>query len=161
MNNSVNSLISVHNNCLKVTTLHRTANLCSLKKKIRWASGNQHKHNYNSLVRLGQFIYSCLILSFLHKFFSALQHLKHCCHIIGTQHSVCASNHCNSHVHGYGKKAYILKYLLDFKNNLINNVCATLYPLSMTYITVYYLSINSDYHNLAAELNYRFTTLET
>ena len=28
----------------------------------------------------------------------------------------------------------------------------------MTYITVYYLSINSDYCNLAAELNYRFTT---
>ena len=31
MNNSVNS---VHNNCLKVTTRHRTANVCSLKKKI-------------------------------------------------------------------------------------------------------------------------------
>ena len=31
MNNCVNS---VHNNCLKVTTRHRTANLCSLKKKI-------------------------------------------------------------------------------------------------------------------------------
>ena len=31
MNSRVNS---VHNNCLKVTTRHRTANLCSLKKKI-------------------------------------------------------------------------------------------------------------------------------
>ena len=53
------------------------------------------------------------------------------------RHSVSASNHCNSHVHGYGKKAYILKYLLDFKNNLINIGCTTLYHLSMTYITVY------------------------
>ena len=25
------------------------ANLCSLKKKKRLASGNQHKHNYNSV----------------------------------------------------------------------------------------------------------------
>ena len=53
------------------------------------------------------------------------------------EHSVSASNHCNSHVHRYGKKAYILKYQLDFKNNLINIGCATLYHLSMTYITVY------------------------
>ena len=59
------------------------------------------------------------IVIFILEFISALQHLKHCCHIIGTagkEHSVSASNHCNSHVHGYGKKAYILKYLLDFKN---------------------------------------------
>ena len=97
------------------------------------------------------------IVIFLHEFFSALQHLKHCCHIIGTQHSVSASNHCNSHVHGYGKKAYILKYQLDFKNNLINNGCSTLYHLSMTCITVYNLSINGNYRILAAELNYRFT----
>ena len=53
---------------------------------------------------------------------------------------------------------YILKYLLDFKNNLINIGCATLYHLSMTYITVYNLSINSNYRILAAELNCRFTT---
>ena len=97
------------------------------------------------------------IVIFIHEFISALQHLKHCCHIIGTEHSVSASNHCNSHVHGYGKKAYILKYLLDFKNNLINIGCATLYHLSMTYITVNNLSINSNYRILAAELNYRFT----
>ena len=32
--------------------------------------------------------------------------------------------------------SYILKYLLDFKNNLINIGCTTLYHLSMTYITV-------------------------
>ena len=76
-----------------------------------------------------------------------------------TEHSVSASSHCNSHVHGYGKKAYILKYLLDFKNNLINIGCATLYHLSMTYITVYNLSINSNYRILAAELNYRFTVI--
>ena len=77
------------------------------------------------------------IVIFIHKFISALQHLKHCCHIIGTEHSVSASNHCNSHVHGYSKKAYILKYLLDLKkNNLINIGCATLHHLSMTYITV-------------------------
>ena len=52
MNNSVNS---IHNNCLKVMTRHRTANLCSLKKKIGEPapSGNKHKHNYNSLVRFG------------------------------------------------------------------------------------------------------------
>ena len=37
MNNSVNS---VHNNCLKVTTRHRAANLCSLKKKIGEPAGN-------------------------------------------------------------------------------------------------------------------------
>ena len=97
------------------------------------------------------------IVIFVLKFFSALLHLKHCCHIIGTQHSVSASNHCNSHVHGYGKKAYILKYLLDFKNHLIINGCATLYHLSMTYITVYNFSINSYYRILATELNYRFT----
>ena len=29
-----------------------------------------------------------IVIFFLHKFFSALQHLKHCYHIIGTQHSV-------------------------------------------------------------------------
>ena len=40
---------------------------------------------------------------------------------------------------------YILKYLFDFKNNLINIGRATLYHLSMTYITVYNLSINSNY----------------
>ena len=40
--------------------------------------------------------------------------------------------------------SYILKYLLDFKNDLINIGCATLYHLSMTYITVYNLSINSS-----------------
>ena len=100
------------------------------------------------------------IVIFILKFISALQHLKHCCHIIGTvgtENSVNASNHCNSHVHGYGKKAYILKYLLDFENNLINIGCATLYHLSMTYITVYNLSINSNYRILPAELNYRFT----
>ena len=67
-----------------------------------------------------------------------------------TEHSVSASNHCNSHVHGYGKKAYILKYLLDFKNNLIDIECATLYHPSMTYITVYNLAINSNYRILAA-----------
>ena len=38
-----------------------------------------------------------------------------------------------------------------------NRQVATLYLLSMTYITVYNLSINSNYRILAAELNYRFT----
>ena len=80
-------------------------------------------------------------------------------YIIGTEHSVSASNHCNSHVHGYGKKAFILKYLIHFKNNLINIGCATLYHLSMTYITVNNLSINYNYRILAAELKYRFTTM--
>ena len=97
----------------------------------------------------------CIVI-FIHEFISALQHLKHCCHIIGTEHSVSASNHCNSHVHGYGKKAYILKYLLDFKNNLINIGCATVYHLSITYITVN-LSLNGNYRIWAAELNYGFT----
>ena len=50
--NMNNSIHSVHNNCLKVTTRHRTANLCSLKKKIGEPAG-KHKHNYNSLVRFG------------------------------------------------------------------------------------------------------------
>ena len=105
-----------------------------------------------------------LIVIFILEFISALQHLKallpYMAHIIGTvgtEYSVSASNHCNSHVHGSGKKAYILKYLSYFKNNLINIGCATLYHLSMMYITVYNLSINSNYRFLAAELNYRFT----
>ena len=46
------------------------------------------------------------------------------------EHSVSASNHCNSHVHGYSKKDYILKYLLDFKNNLINIGCARMHYLA-------------------------------
>ena len=86
---------SVHNNCLKVTTRQRTANLCSRKKKIHEPapSGNQHKHNYNSLVRFGQVRFVRLvylfmpqphIVVFIHEFISALQHLKHYCHIIGT-----------------------------------------------------------------------------
>ena len=91
------------------------------------------------------------IVIFIHEFISALQHLKHCCHIIGTEHSVSASNHCNSHVHGQCKKAYILKYPLDFKNNLINIGYITLYHLSMMYITVNNLSINSNYRIWAAE----------
>ena len=83
------------------------------------------------------------IVIFIHEFLSTIVILLERCR---TEHSVSASNHCNSHVHGYGKKAYILKYLLDFKNNLINIGCATLYHyhLSMTYITVYNLSINSN-----------------
>ena len=100
------------------------------------------------------------IVIFILEFIGALQHLKHCCHIIGTvgtEHSLSASNHCNSHVHGYGKKPYVLKSLLDFKNNLINIGCPTLHHLSMMYITVYNLSINSNNRILAAELNYRFT----
>ena len=109
------------------------------------------------------------IVVFIHEFVSVLQHLKHYCHIIGTLRlpngSFCQciqiiATHMSMAWHGYGKKAYIcyiLKYLLDFKNNLINIGCATLYHLSMTYITVYNLSINSNYRILAAELNYRFT----
>ena len=139
--------------------------LCSLKKKIGEPAGTNISTiitHWLGLVRFLKvrlvYLFMPHIVIFLHEFFSALQHLtQHCCHIIGTEHSVSASNHCNSRVHGYGKKAYILKYQLDFKNNLINIGCATLYHLSMTYITVYYLSINSDYRNLAAELNYRFT----
>ena len=88
------------------------------------------------------------IVVFIHEFISALQHLKHYCHYwnaaersILSVHPIIATQ-LNSHVHGYGKKAYILKYLLDVENNLINIGCATLYHLSMTYITVYNLSIN-------------------
>ena len=71
------------------------------------------------------------IVVFIHEFISALSApaLKALLSLLEryrTEHSVSASNHCNSHVHGYGKKAYILKYLLDFKNNLINIGCATL-----------------------------------
>ena len=39
----------------------------------------------------------------------------------------------------------------------INIGCATLYHLSMMYVTVYNVSFNSNCHILAAELNYRFT----
>ena len=41
----------------------------------------------------------------------------------------------------------------------INIGCATLYHLSMMYVTVYNMSFNSNCHILAAELNYRFTYL--
>ena len=63
-------------------------------------------------------------------------------------HSIIATH--MSIIYLYDKKAYILKYLLDFKNNLLNIGCATQYHLSMTYITVYNLSINSNYRILAA-----------
>ena len=39
----------------------------------------------------------------------------------------------------------------------INIGCATLYHLSMMYVTVYDMSFNSNCRILAAELNYRFT----
>ena len=39
----------------------------------------------------------------------------------------------------------------------INIGCATLYYLSMMYVTVYIVSFNSNCRILAAELNYRFT----
>ena len=42
---------------------------------------------------------------------------------------------------------------------LINIGCATLYHLSMMYVTVYNMSFNSNCRILAAELNYRFTIL--
>ena len=41
----------------------------------------------------------------------------------------------------------------------INIGCATLYHLSMMYVTVYNMSFNSNCRILAAELNYRFTIL--
>ena len=103
------------------------------------------------------------IVVFIHKFFSVLQHLKHYCHIIGTLPNGAFCQCIQSlqltcpWVATVKRLRYILKYLLDFKNNLINIGCATLYHLSMTYITVYNLSINSNYRILAAELNYRFT----
>ena len=101
------------------------------------------------------------IVVFIHEFISALQHLKHYCHYWNAAERSILSVHPIIATHmsiiGYGKKAYILKYLLDFKNNLINIGCASLYHLSMTYITVYNLSINSNYRILAAELNYRFS----
>ena len=40
---------------------------------------------------------------------------------------------------------------------LIHIGCATLYHLSMMYVTVYNMSFNSNCRILAAELNYRFT----
>ena len=41
--------------------------------------------------------------------------------------------------------------------NIINIGCATLYYLSMMYVTVYNMSYNSNCRILAAELNNRFT----
>ena len=102
------------------------------------------------------------IVVFLHEFNSALQHLKHYCHYWNAAERSILSVHPIIATHmsmGMVKKAYILKYVLDFKNNLINIGCATLYHLSMTYITVYNLSINSNYGILAAELNYRITRI--
>ena len=43
----------------------------------------------------------------------------------------------------------------------INIGCATLYHLSMMYVTVYNMSFNSNCRILAAELNYRFTHSST
>ena len=48
--------------------------------------------------------------------------------------------------------AHILIYIF-----FINIGCATLYHLSMMYVTVYDMSFNSNCRILAAELNYRFT----
>ena len=50
--------------------------------------------------------------------------------------------------------AHILIYIF-----FINIGCATLYHLSMMYVTVYNMSFNSNCHILAAELNYRFTII--
>ena len=46
--------------------------------------------------------------------------------------------------------AHILIFFIDIG-------CATLYFLSMMYVTVYNMLYNSNRHILAAELNYRFT----
>ena len=48
---------------------------------------------------------------------------------------------------------HIFLYYIFF----INIGCATLYYLSMMYVTVYNMSFNSNCRILAAELNYRFT----
>ena len=50
--------------------------------------------------------------------------------------------------------AHIVIFLDIF---FINIGCATLYHLSMMYVTVYNMSFNSNCRILAAELNYRFT----
>ena len=42
----------------------------------------------------------------------------------------------------------------------INIGCATLYHLSLMYVTVYNMSFNSNCRILAAELNYRFTKVK-
>ena len=98
------------------------------------------------------------IVIFILEFVSALPHLKHC-YIIGTGilsvHPIIATH---MSMGGYGKKAHsYIKIPIRFKNNLINIGCVTLYHLSMTYITVYNLSINSNYRILAAEQKCRFT----
>ena len=121
-------------------------------------SQREHKHNYNSLVRL-VYLFMPHIVIFLHEFFSAVQHLKALLSYywnaaersILSVHPIIATHTSMGTV-----KRMILKYLLDFKN-LINIGCATLSHLSMRYITVYNLSINSNYRILAAEINYRFT----
>ena len=56
------------------------------------------------------------IVIFLHDFFTAFYYLKHCCYIIGTHISATATKHCKLPRYGYCKKAYILKYLLEFHN---------------------------------------------
>ena len=47
------------------------------------------------------------IVIFLHEFFNRALALLF---IIGTQHSVRATNLCNARRHGYGNKAYILDF---------------------------------------------------
>ena len=48
--------------------------------------------------------------------------------------------------------AHILIYIF-----FINIGCATLFHLTMMYVTLYNMSLNSNCHILAAKLNYRFT----
>ena len=63
------------------------------------------------------------IVIFLQEFFSALQHLKHCCQLVRlleccqTQHSVSASNHCNSHVYASIVEVYRSSASADIRMN--------------------------------------------
>ena len=52
-----------------------------------------------------------------------------------------------------------LLYFAHILIYFINIGCATLYYLSMMYVTVYVMSFNSNCSILAAELKYRFTDL--
>ena len=91
-----------------------------------------------TLIKLGLVRLVCLFMShiviFFHEFFTALQLLKHCCYIIGTQTSASASKHCKSSDHWYGQKAYIsyYSYSLQLRSLIwtMNNFKVLLYNFS-------------------------------
>ena len=69
-----------------------------------------------------------------------------------TYYLLCYLLYCYAVIHKNMCLLHIFLYIF-----FINIGCATLYHLSMMYVTAYNMSFNSNCRILAAELNYRFT----